>query len=67
MDLFPPPLVLFDVIMTFLALLELLRQHKLEAKQIGALAPIHVHLSAPDLAPSIADSIRYSSGVGAGS
>jgi segregation and condensation protein A len=66
LDLFPAPLVLFDVVMTFLALLELLRQRKLEARQIGSLAPIHVHLAAPELAPNLMDAVRYSSGNVAG-
>ncbi len=47
-DLFPAPLVLFDIVMTFLALLELLRQRKLEASQVGALSPITVTLAPAD-------------------
>jgi segregation and condensation protein A len=64
LDLFPLPLILADVIMTFLALLELLRQRKIEARQLGALAPIHVHLAPAELAPSLIDAVRYSSGNG---
>ena len=47
-DLFPTPLVLFDIVMTFLALLELLRQRKVEASQVGALSPITVTLAPAD-------------------
>ena len=62
LELFPEPMVLSDVVMTFLALLELLRQRKLEARQIGPLAPIHVHLAAPEIGAKLIDAVRYSSG-----
>jgi segregation and condensation protein A len=60
-DLFPSPLVLVDVVMTFLALLELLRQNKLEARQLGPLAPIHIALHPEDVAKTF-DGVRFSSG-----
>ena len=61
LDLFPAPLILFDVVMTFLALLELLRQNKLTARQIGALAPIHVALAIVETGKTY-EGVRYSSG-----
>jgi segregation and condensation protein A len=48
LQLFPLPLVLFDVVMTFLALLELLRQRKVEARQMAPLAPIHMTLASAE-------------------
>ncbi len=58
-ELFPIPLVLFDVVMTFLGLLELLRQRKIEARQLGSLAPIHIVLSDPNLHAADIDVVRH--------
>ena len=58
-DLFPTPLVLFDIVMTFLALLELLRQRRLEARQIGALTSIHVVLAAPEMVEMHPDAVQH--------
>ncbi len=58
-DLFQPPLALFDVIMTFLALLELLRQGRLDARQTTPLAPIHVRLAATKQQAGSADVVQY--------
>jgi segregation and condensation protein A len=41
-ELWDEPLVLLEVVMTFLALLELIRQQKVDAAQLGPMAPIHV-------------------------
>jgi segregation and condensation protein A len=61
-ELFPSPIVLFDVVMTFLALLELLRQGRLDAEQLSPLAPIHIKLASEIRHKAFADNIVFSSG-----
>jgi len=44
-EAFPSPLVRLEIIMVFLAMLELLRQGKIRAKQMAPLAPIRIFLT----------------------
>jgi segregation and condensation protein A len=61
-ELFPLPIVLFDVVMTFLALLELLRQGRLDAEQISPLAPIQIKLATEERHQAFSQNIVFSSG-----